>query len=268
MSDPISWLGALIPGLTPEMEVAIFVNLLPILLLISVALHILMTFLLPKSGWIRLRARLSRDRVLVQLFGDDGFERTELMKSDLGQGIFSGNPTSYIFTPRPPVIKADDGSELVDLSPDIKANLDEALTHRFGTDTGKPIFIGYTGKSVAVTPKLLKIIKAVHGQKKLKLKKKTEEEVKDEPIEVRLLTLLNPLLLKLYIGRTFTKSLIESIKVENERKGFLRKPAPMEFLGRNSIPIVLIILILLVGIAMFSGNLDILGALGMGGTTG
>ncbi len=266
MSDPISWLGALLPGLTQEAEVAIFVTVVPLLLFVSVFVHLIMALLLPKSGWVRLKARLKRECVIVQLFTDEGFEKVELMKSDLGQGILSGNPISYIFTPRPPVIMEGD-TELLDLSPDVKANLDEALSHRFFTDTGKPLYMGYVGKSVAVTPRLLKVIKQIHGQKKLRLRKKTEKEVEDSSIEVRLLTLLSPLLLKLYIGKTFNPSLIESIKAENERKGFLRKPAPMEFLSKNPIPIILIIIVILVGLAMASGNLDILGPLGLGGTT-
>lgn len=265
MSEPISWLGALFPSLTPEMEVAIFVNVLPILLLVSLAIHVLMTLLLPKSGWVRLKARLRRDCVLVSLFSDEGFERTELMKSDLGQGILSGNPVSYIFTPRPPVIKQEDGKELVDISTDMKANLDEALSHRLFTDTGKPLYIGYMGKSVAVTHRLLKVIKDVHGGKRLRLKKKPDEEQKEEEVQVRLLELLDPRVLKLYISKTFSRSLIESIKAENERKGYLRKPAPIEFLTKNPISIVLIILVILVAVAMFSGNLDILGPLGLGG---
>lgn len=264
MSEPVSWLGALIPSLTPEMEVNIFLNFVPLLLFFSICIHILMTVLLPKSGWIRLKARLSRDCVIVQLFTDEGFEKVELMKSDLGQGILSGNPISYIFTPRPPVIAEGDAKELVDLSPDIKANLDEALTHRFITDTGKALFMGYVGKSVAVTPKLAKIIKEVHGKKKLKLKKKTDEEVDEAPIEVRLLTLLNPLLLKLYIGRTFTRSLIESIKAENERKGFLRKPAPMAFLSNNPIPIILILIVILVVGSVLTGGIDLQAMFGLG----
>jgi len=270
MSDPISWLGALIPSLTPQMEVAIFVNVVPILLFISVFIHILMVLLLPKSGWIRLKARLRREGVLVQLFTDEGFERTELMKSDLGQGILSGNPISYIFTPRPSVFKKGDitkgEKDVIDISTEMKANLDEALSHRASTDTGKPLYIGYVGKSVAVTPRLLKIIKDVQGGKKLRLKKKADDEEKEENIPVKLLELLDPRALKLYIGSTFSVSLIESIKAENERKGYLRKPAPIEFLSKNPISIVLIILILLVGIAMFSGQLDILALLGMGGT--
>ena len=260
ISEPISWLGALIPQLNPEMEVMIFTSIVPLILFVIICLNILMMVLMPKSGWIRFRARMSREGVLVSLFTDEGFEKTELMKSDLGQGILSGNPVSYIFTPRPPVITQDD-KELVDLSEDVTANLNEALSHRLFTDTGKPLYLGYVGKSVGVTPRLLKVIKDVQGQKRLKLKKKEGEDGKY--IHVRLIEFLDPRCLKIWIGKTLSRSLIESIKAENERKGYLRKPAPIEFLTKNPIPVIAIIIVILVGLAMASGNLDILGALGV-----
>lgn len=292
MSEPISWLGALIPSLTPETEVMIFTSIVPLILFVVICLNVIMTVLMPKSGWVRFRARLAREGVLVSLFTDEGFEKTELMKSDLGQGILSGNPVSYIFTPRPPVITQGD-KELVDLSEDVTANLNEALSHRLFTDTGKPLYLGYVGKSVGVTARLLKVIKDVQGKKRLKLKKKAAEapkksetlierkgkpgvdypfinvegegEVQEEELQVKLIELLDPRVLKLWIGKTLSRSLIESIKAENERKGYLRKPAPIEFLSRNSLPVIAILIVILVGLAMFSGNLDILGALGVGG---
>lgn len=246
----MTWLGQLVPGITPELEVAIFVYFLPILLVISVAVLLIGIGIMPKSAWVRFKAKLRRSGVLVSLFTDEGFERTEIMRSDLGQGILSGNPVSYIFTPRPPVVTKR-GKELIDLnmSDDQERALSEALSHRLFSDTGKPLFLGYVGKSAAVTPKLLEIIKKTSRKK--------------NP-EIKTLTLLDPRQLKLYIGKTFSRSLIESIKFENERKGYLRRPVK-DFVSRMKLPIGIILIIAVLAFVLLSGGIDLSGILGIGG---
>ena len=219
-------------------------------------IFIFFIFIIPSSAWARIKAKLKRNCVIVVLFNDEGFEKTELMKSDLGQGIFSGNPISYIFTPRPtwskikvkvPNRKNKKTIEAIDISEKTQENLNEALTHRMITDTGKPIYYGYIGKSVAVTPRFLDIVKKVNKKANI----------------FKTLELLDPRLLKVYVGKTLSPSLIETIKAENERKGYLRRPVS-DTLKKMALPIGLLMIILVVGILLMTGQIDLSGIFDFG----
>lgn len=225
----------------------------PIIAGVSTGLLILLWILLPGSAKTRLSARLKGNCVLVSLFSDEGFEKTEVMYSDMGQGILTGNPVSYIFTPRPPTITENGKNHTYDLVEDpegIKENLDEALSHRMYSDTGKPLYLAYIGKSVAVTPALLKIIAETNKKKTLKIKNKEETEV-----DVKKVTLLDPRTLKTYVSKTFSRSLIESIKLENQREGFLRRPV-QDAIKKFGIPIILIVVIAIAALVL-SGEIDL-----------
>ena len=229
----------------------------PIWAVVATVLFVMTWLLMPGSARTRFKARLKGNCVLVSLFSDEGFEKTEIMYSDLGQGILTGNPVSYLFTPRPPTItettQTDEEKSEYDLATDpdeIKANLDEALLNRMYSDTGKPYYLAYIGKSVAVTPALLKIIADTNKKKTLKLKDGEEPKV-----EVKKITLLDPRTLKTYVSKTFSRSLIESIKLENQREGFLRRPV-QDALKKFGVPFIVIV-ILILGALVLTGEIDL-----------
>lgn len=207
-------------------------------------LFFMLILFMPKSARIRLKARMKRKGILVTLFSDDGFERTELMQSDLGQGILTGNPTTYIFTPRPARIVKKVGRSkkgYVDVAEDQKKNIDEAMLHRLVSDTGKMYLIGYIGKSLAITPKLLELIKKVN-------RRAIKEDVKE-------LELLDPRILKQYMSTTISRSAIESLKFEHERIGYLRRPVS-DKLRKLVLPIGLIVIILIFAYLFLTGDID------------
>ena len=109
------------------------------------------------------------------------------------------------------------------------------------SDTGKPLYLAYSGKSVAVTPALLAIIKKVSRRRRVDEVKKVE--------------LLDPRTLKVYMPKTFSRSLIESIKLENQREGYLRRPLE-DKLKKFGIPFIVII-VLIIGALVLTGEIDL-----------
>ena len=143
-----------------ELMDLLYLWVFPALGTVTPLLFMIFIIVMPRSAKVRMGSKFSKNTVLVSLFTDEGYERTELMKSNLGQGILSGKKISYIFTPRPTTkIVGRKKNEVVDIPKEEKDNFNEAITHRFFTDTGKPLYLGYVGKSLAVTPKMLKLIK-------------------------------------------------------------------------------------------------------------
>jgi hypothetical protein len=207
-------------------------------------LFLLFLMFMPASARVRFKARMSRSGILVTLFSDDGFEKTELMKAELGQGILTGNPTTYLFQPRPTKLKGKgkNKKEYVDANPDQKEFIDEAMKHMCISDTNKPLLLGYIGKSLVVTPKLLALIKKVHRRAK-------EGKIKE-------LELIDPRILKSYMSRTISKSAIESIKFEHERIGFNRKPVS-DALKKWAFPAGAIVVIIIALYAWQSGMIDL-----------
>ena len=225
----------------------LYIWVFPILGSVTPLLFILFLAMIPRSAKVRIGSKFSKNTVLVSLFTDEGYERTELMRSNLGQGILSGKKISYIFTPRPTtkIVGRNKKKEIVDIPKDEKDNFNEAITHRFFTDTGKPLYLGYVGKSLAVTPKMLKLIK------------KTNRWTK----EVKGITLMDPRILKIVFTKTMSPSLIESIKQENERKGLLRRGLT-DSITNNLGMIVMLGAVGIIAYMIMSGQIDLGGLLG------
>ena len=232
-----------------EITELLYLWIFPTLGVMTPLLFIIFVMIIPRSAWVRIGSKFKKNVVFVSIFSDEGYEYTELMKSNLGQGILSGKKYSYIFTPRPTikVLGRNQNKEVIDLPQDEKANFNQAITHRFFTDTGKPLYLGYVGKSLAVTPKMLKMIEDTNSRvKKGKIKK---------------ITLLDPRILKLYLTKTLSPSLIESIKQENERKGLLRRGLTDTISG-NLGWIVMLGAVALIAYMIMSGQIDLGGILG------
>ena len=201
---------------------------------------------LPKSAMVRLKAKWKKKGVLVTLCSDAGFEETRLMQADMGIGIFSDGNETYVFTPSPPYI-TEDGVNKLDLSNDMKKNLDEALQTRMFTDTGKPHYIGFAGTGVATTAKMLLQIKEVN------------KRAKDDKVQT--LELLNPTLLKTYLELAFPPELMKIIKFKHEKIGEDKKPVQDAF-RKWAIPGSLFVIIIIALYYLSKGNFKLPSILG------
>ena len=229
-------------------------------LLVETAALFLFIRAIPGSGWTRIKAKIKKTGAIVTVCTDDGFEKDYVMKADLDHGIFSGKKDALIFTPEPKFVETkievmqEDGSAqkvnktMLDITSDAKKTIDEAIQHRSFTDTGLPHYTGLASKGIAVTPRLLALIKEVNT--------KVNED------RIRLFTLIEPHILKSYIRATFSQQTIENIKFAAEQRGFLRKPLS-DGLKKFAIPVMLILVVGVAIWAVLSGYID-LSAYGIG----
>ena len=223
-------------------------------LLIETAALVLFILMIPKSGWTRIKAKLKKTGAIVTICTDDGFERDHVMKANLDHGIFSGKKDTLVFTPEPKfvetnveIMKEDGTTEkvkktMLDISTSSKKTIDEAIQHRSFTDTGLPHYTGLASKGIAVTPRLLALIKEVN--------------MKAKEGQIRYFTLVEPHILKSYIRSTFSQQTIENIKFAAEQRGFLRKPMA-DGLKKFAIPVMLIFVVGLAIWAVLSGYIDL-----------
>ena len=231
-------------------------------LLLETAILVLFIILIPGSGWTRIKAKLKRTGAIVTACTDDGFEKDYVMKANLDHGIFSGKKDTLVFTPEPKFVEKEvevaneDGTTetvtktMLDISTNSKKVVDEAIQHRSFTDTGLPHYTGLASKGIAVTPRLLALIKEVNMD--------ASED------QIRYFTLIEPHILKSYIRATFSQQTIENIKFAAEQRGFLRKPMA-DGIKKFAIPIMAILLIGVVVWMVLSGYID-LSAYGIGAT--
>ena len=229
-------------------------------LLIETAALVLFILVIPSSGWTRIKAKIKKTGAIVTVCTDDGFEKDYVMKADLDHGIFSGKKDALVFTPEPKFVETevevinDDGTTrketktMLDITTDSKKTIDEAIQHRSFTDTGLPHYTGLASKGIAVTPRLLALIKEVNT--------KVDEE------RIRFFKLVEPHILKSYIRATFSQQTIENIKFAAEQRGYLRKPLS-DNLKKFAIPIMLILVVGVAIWAVLSGYID-LSAYGIG----
>jgi len=221
----------------------LYLYVFPVMALVSTAVLVILWFLLPGSAKTLLKARVKRSGSLVFLANDDGYTRVELMSETPGMGILKGNPTSYVFTPRPTYVGVGDGDEQqIGIPEDERAVLDELILHRQFMDVGKPVYFGYVGKSVAVTPRFLEAMKTV---KRRRLRGEEESEF-------RRLQLLDPRVIKTYMPWTFNQSLIDTLTFAHERMAELRKP--LRGALKVAIPITAILIIVLIAYMLLQGG--------------
>ena len=229
-------------------------------ILIETAALVLFILAIPGSGWTRIKAKMKKTGVIVTTCTDDGFEKDYVMKADLDHGIFSGKKETLVFTPEPKFVdrevevENEDGTTekvkktMLDITTNKKKVIDEAIQHRSFTDTGLPHYTGLASKGIAVTPRLLALIKEVNMD--------AEED------QIRHFTLIEPHILKSYIRSTFSQQTIENIKFAAEQRGFLRKPMA-DGIKKYAIPIMLILVVGVAIWAILSGYID-LSAYGIG----
>lgn len=251
---------------TPVM--ALYLYVFPVMALIATPILIILWFLLPSSAKTLLKARVKRSGAVVFLSHDNGYTRIELMNEKMGMGILSGNPTSYLFTPRPTYVEDDDGGGVdgkgAERKPDMTDNersaLNELILHRQFMDVGKPVYFGYVGKSIAITPRLLKAMKesgraAAQGRLKPPWKAAEAEAPQvgnEEVAEVRRLELLDPRVIKIYMPWTFNQSLIDNLTLAHERMAELRKP--LRTAAKIAIPITIIVVVVIIAYMFLQGG--------------
>jgi len=199
-----------------------------------------MAFLLfaPKSVKTMFKAWLSRSKgALMLIANDDGFIGFDLCKGDMGQGIFTGKIANYLFTPRP--VSIDENAELQAkervTTDEQKRFIDNVIQYRCIMDFGKPIYLAYLGKSIGVSPQLLKVMED--------LKPGSGRKVSYQ------VTGLNARILKEYIKGCFAPSLIDSLTFQHEKIGHYSRP--LDKITEKALPIGVILVILIV-IYMFS----------------
>jgi len=214
-----------------QLLVTLYLYVFPAVAVASTAILAALWLLLPGSAKTLLRARLSRSGSLVLLCDDDGYARLELMK-EAGMGVLRGNPTSYVFTPRPAKI-----GEAGDVGEAERAVLEEAILHRHFTDCGKPLYIGYVGDSVAVTPRLLKLMR------------EAGEGAGEDPQGVEL---LDPRVIRSYLKYSFSPQLIDALALAHEQMAELRKPASTAL--KIAIPATAILIAIIVAYMLLQGG--------------
>lgn len=202
---------------------------------------------MPGSAKTRIRAKFLRSGVIVTLCTPDGFEQDRFMKVDTKYGLFTQREETYIFTPQPKFVKAtnpetDEKEEQMEVPTNMKAIVDEAITHRTLTDTGKAHYSGLVHKGIAVTPALLELIKKVNSEA-------SADKVKQ-------ITLITPQALSTCISQSFSQSALEYMRFSAEERGFLRRPV-MDLLQKNKVSIVFLLLLVIGGYMIMSGKVDL-----------
>ena len=102
----------------------LYIWVFPILGTVFPLLFMIFIIIMPRSAKVRMGSKFSKNTVMVSLFSDEGYEYTELMRSNLGQGILSGKKISYIFTPRPTtkIVGRNTKKEIIDIPKEEKDN--------------------------------------------------------------------------------------------------------------------------------------------------
>ena len=216
--------------------ILLYTKVFPMIAIFLSMLIIAFLLFAPKSIKTMMGSWMSRrSGALMLIANDDGFVRFDFCKGDMGQGIFTGKIANYLFTPRPTSINSETNQEEALIDDEQKRFVDNAIQYRCITDFGKPIYLVYLGKSIGVSPQLLKImedLKPGSGKK-----------------ESYIVTGLNARTLKEYIQGCFAPSLIDSLTFQHEKIGWFSRP--LDKIKEKVLPIGMIIVILVV-IYMFS----------------
>jgi len=215
---------------------------------ISLTLLVMLLVLMPRSARVLLLARLKRKGCVVWVVNDDGQMYPEIMQADKGQGIFEGKKQSYLILPRPPsenpIEVTDAENRPVDTDP-VKKRLDKLVLSRCFMDVGKPVYIAYLSKSIAVPPQLL-----AHVEQATPSKAPTVGAL-----------LLDPRVLKIYFTKTFSPAILDSIRYVNREIGYYSRPE-LETVKRGIAIMVPLLILVAVAYLASTGQLDtILGRL-------
>lgn len=212
--------------------ILLYTKVFPMVAIFMTMLVISFLLFAPKSVKTIFFSWLSRKKgALMLIANDDGFIAFDFCKGDMGQGIFTGKTANYLFTPRPVSINED--AELQakpKISDEQKRFIDNIIQYRSIMDFGKPIYLVYLGKSIGVSPQLLKIMEDLRPGSKRK--------------PSYLVDGLNARILKEYIKGCFAPSLIDSLTFQHEKIGHYSRP--LDKLKEKALPIGAILVILVV----------------------
>lgn len=247
------------------------VYLIPIAFFIVLIALLWLIRTIPPSAWIIRRASRIRKGVLTIIADDQGKLRFDIMQTDIGQGILSGNEVNYLFTPRPTyeipkqaVLEEDElGNQKVEilqigLSEIEKAAIDELNLYKHHmVGVNLPVLLGYAGKSVATTPRMLNYMKEAHD-----VSQQVEEEIKDLPEKekdksrkekYKLLNLLDPRIFKEYVKWTLGPAIIDALCLTHEKIGAEQVEKPSGW-GRT-LPLVLIVVMIVAAVVLWQSGI-------------
>ena len=228
------------------MLILLYTKVFPMIAIFLSMLIVAFVLFAPKSIKIMIGAWLSRKAgALMLIANDDGFVGLDYCKGDMGQGIFTGKVANYFFTPRPTSINEATEQEEAGISDEQKRFVDNVIQYRCITDFGKPIYLAYLGKSIGVSPQLLKVMEDL----KPGANKKPAYIVNG----------LNARILKQYIQGCFAPSLIDSLTFQHEKIGWFSRP--LDKIKDKVIPIGVIFVILIAVYMLSQGMIPGIGGI-------
>ena len=143
-----------------DWEYLLYVRVFPFAAIFYTLLLVFLRIRMPRSIWTMISAWMSRARISVAwVYNDDGWFGPEIIKSELGQGIFENlkGVKSVLMRRISPAKKDNEAEQTVE---DTKvAAINEIISQRYRMDIGKTAFIGYQSKSLLAPPNVLKAIK-------------------------------------------------------------------------------------------------------------
>lgn len=226
----------------------------------------------PKNLKTELLAWIRPGGVIMRIFDDDAVEKVEYMSSSKSLGVFAGGAGNYIFIPRPSyltdnqdkymepatdkdgnVLMEEDGTtpkmvlkEVPSASPKDAEAIANIAQHRFSTGYGRPLYLGYRGKAVALNPKLLAALEEAHrGQGK-----RTTYTV----------TLEDPRILKQLLPKMFNQSGVNALRREAYDRG--KADRPLDGGGFNVRALLLLLLLGVFVYLWFTGKIPFLPKIG------
>jgi len=229
---------------TIDWQYLLYVQVFPFAAIFYTLLLVFLRIRMPPSIWTLISAWLSRARISVGwVYDDDGWFGPEIIKSDLGQGIFEnlGGIKSLLMRRISSEKKTDENGE-----PDLDAQREEdekvntinkIISQRYRMDIGKTAFIGYRGKALLAPPNTLKAIKDAE---------KGELDVLDAGD------------LKVYFPKTINPSQLDSMENAAYWDGYYDKPIG-ETLKKYAVPAMLFLVVILVLYLVAIGKLKIPG---------
>ena len=229
-----------------DWQYLLYVQVFPFAAIFYTLVLVFLRIRMPKSIWTMIGAWMDRGRISVGwIYDDDGWFGPEIIKSELGQGIFENlkGLKSLLMRPIASEKKTDtngEPDETAQAEEDEKVSaINEIISQRYRMDIGKTAFIGYRGKALLVPPNTLKAIKDA---------KKGKLDVLDAGD------------LKVYFPKTINPSQLDSMENAAYWDGYYDKPLS-ETLKKYALPGMLFL------VALFALYLVAIGKLKIPGVT-
>jgi len=223
---------------TIDLEYLLYVRVFPFAAIFYTLLIVFLRIRMPRSIWTLIGAWMSRARISVAwVYDDDGWFGPEIVKSELGQGIFENlsGLKSLLMRRISPEKKKDDEAQKTE---DEKVTaINKIVSQRYRMDIGKTAFIAYRAKALMAPPNTLKAIKDA-------------EKGELEGLDIGDL--------KVYFPKTINPSQLDSMENAAYWDGYYDKPVG-ETLKKYALPMGIFLIILMVLYLIATGKLNIPG---------